>query len=72
MQAATSSGDPGRAGIASSRTLEPLESAPLPVKSRVSSVSIRPGATAFTVTPRRATSAATVRVKAISPALEAA
>ena len=33
------------------------------------SVSIRPGATAFTVTPRRATSAATVLVKAIRPAL---
>ena len=73
MQAATSSGVPvRRARDRVEQPLEPFESAPLTVKSRVSSVSISPGATAFTVTPRRATSTATVRVKAISPALEAA
>jgi hypothetical protein len=36
------------------------------------SVCTRPGATAFTVTPRRATSTATVRVSASSPAFDAA
>ena len=36
------------------------------------SVSMKPGATALTVTPRRATSAATVLVMPISPALAAA
>jgi hypothetical protein len=33
---------------------------------------MNPGETAFTVTPRRATSTATVLVKAIRPAFEAA
>src|SRR6185312_8217023 len=62
--AATSSGVPARlAGIAASRS---------PFRSAVMSVSIRPGATALTVTPRRATSAATVFVIAIRPAFEAA
>jgi len=73
MQEATSSGEPARlAGIASSSPPDPFESDPSEVNSRVRWVSISPGATAFTVTPRRATSTATVRVKAINPALEAA
>ena len=66
MQAATSSGVPTRrAGIAVDQVL--ASSRP-----RSASVSIRPGATALTVTPRRATSTATVLVKPISPAFEAA
>ena len=40
--------------------------------SLVMSVSMKPGATALTVTPRRATSAATVLVRPIRPALAAA
>jgi len=42
------------------------------VSSSVMSVWMKPGATAFTVTPRRETSAATVWVMAMSPALAAA
>src|SRR5215211_2319036 len=62
--AAISSGVPGRrAGTAS------ISSSPTP---SVSSVSTKPGATALTVTERRATSAATVFVSATSPAFEAA
>ena len=41
-------------------------------RSFVMSVSMKPGATALTVTPRRATSAAIVLVIPISPALAAA
>ena len=62
--AATSSGVPmRRAGIAST--------IPFPM-SCVSLVYTNPGATAFTVIPRLATSTATVFVKPIRPAFDAA
>src|SRR6201999_2878758 len=64
MQAATSSGLPiRRAGIAFAMSPSSTSS--------VKAVSISPGATALTVTPRRAASAATVLVKPITPAFEA-